>query len=67
MPKNKTEIRKENPPVISELSPEVKQAMENLKYHSRITDYFDKESALEEIKYSAKNLLDALNKQFGGK
>jgi len=62
-----TEIRKENPPVISELSSEVKQAMVNLKYHSRITDYFDKESALEEIKYSAKNLLNALEKQFGGK
>lgn len=47
-----------------ELSPEVKEAMDNLKYHAGITNYFDKEIALDDIKDAAKKLLNALDKQF---
>lgn len=47
-----------------ELSPEVKEAMNNLKYHAGITNYFDKETALDDIKDAAKRLLNALDKQF---
>lgn len=47
-----------------ELSPEVKEAMKNLKYHAGIANYFDKETALDDIKDAAKNLLNALEKHF---
>lgn len=81
------EIRKENPPVIPELSPEVKQALENLKILNKKCDDYLKlvETAVEMLRDTKtklaleacleliitfvneqKNLINALDKQFGG-
>lgn len=82
------EIRNENPPVISELSEEVKQALENLKILNKKCDDYLKlaETAVEMLRDTKtklaleacleliitfvneqKNLINALDKQFGGK
>lgn len=87
LPEDKTEIRKENPPVISELSEEVKQAMEKNKKENK--EFLENvgmvelylmsldnnkaveigEALLKTIKIKiqqSQDLVDALNKQFGG-
>lgn len=59
------EVKKQMPNHISELSPEVKEAMEELKKESLHIPFGDlKDYHYNKLKQDAKNLLNALDKQF---